>query len=352
MRDVFCGARKEIPYSKKRTQGLSESLTPSTPSSFRQNSPAKKGKSSQDNRTSQKDVLNAANRHESKENLRNGDNRRQQYRVLEENIESAQHTDDKTPLLCGVKPVIELLESDPSRIDVIYIRRSAHGEAANIPDRCRRAGIRFVLTDSRDLDRMLEKAGCRDDSHPENIIRHQGVIARLAAASYMELSLLLETAANAPLPLLIMADQIQDPGNLGTLARTLYALGGAGIIVPRHNSAFLGTGARRAAAGTLEKLPVSRVTNLSRALEQAHAAGFHIYGAAVDEESVSLYDTSLQFPAILVLGNEEKGIRQQVSRRCETKVHIPMLRNFDSLNVAQAGAICIAECARQFMLSR
>jgi 23S rRNA (guanosine2251-2'-O)-methyltransferase len=140
---------------------------------------------------------------------------------------------------------------------------------------------------------------------------------------------------------------VRDPGNLGTLARTLYALGGAGLVVPKNNSAFLGAGARRAAAGALEKLPVSRVVNLSRALDEAADAGWHIYGAAFTETSTSIYDATLRLPAILVLGSEESGIRHQVAERCEKMLHIPMRRDFDSLNVAQAGAICVAECARQ-----
>jgi len=255
---------------------------------------------------------------------------------------------EESLLLCGLKPVLELLESSPERIEAVYVRRNAHGEAAHIPARCRAAGIRFFVTDPRELDRLLEKEGHLPSAGPEAIIRHQGVIVRLSAAAYTDFPQLLAEAPAAPLPLVVMADQVQDPGNLGTLARTLYALGGAGLVVPRHNSALLGTGARRAAAGALEKLAVSRVTNLSRALDEAAEAGFHIYGAAFAENSASLYETRLEFPAVLVLGSEEKGIRQQIAKRCENLVHIPMARDFDSLNVAQAGAICIAEYARRY----
>jgi len=246
-------------------------------------------------------------------------------------------------LLCGIKPVREMLEREPSRVDVVYIRRGAHGEAASIVDSCREAGVRFHLAEPRELARMLE-----DEQVPSGTVHHQGVIARLSATSYTEYEELLAHVSEAPLPLIIMADQVQDPGNLGTLARTLYALGGAGLVVPKNNSAFLGVGARRAAAGALERLPVSRVVNLSRAIEEAVEAGFHVYGAGCGEGSTDLYKAEIEFPAILVLGSEESGIRHHVAGRCENVLRIPMRRNFDSLNVAQAGAICIAECALRY----
>ncbi len=253
-------------------------------------------------------------------------------------------TDDSAQelFLCGYKPVLELLEQDPARIDTVYLRRGAHHESARVLDLCRLAGIRFQLCDQQELERVLART--------EQRVNHQGVIARLLGTRFIELEALLSQVHTAPVPLVVALDQVQDPGNVGTLARTLYALGGVGLIVPKHNAAFLGVGARRAAAGALERLSLSRVTNLSRSLDIAREHGFQVYGAMCTSESRSVFDVKLHTPAVLVLGNEDHGIRLQVGKRCDTLLHIPMMRSFDSLNVAQAGAIFISEFVRQYKM--
>ena len=97
-------------------------------------------------------------------------------------------------------------------------------------------------------------------------------------------------------------------------------------------------------ATTLELL-----VNIARALDEARDAGFLIYGAAFGEGSLDAFTTRLHTPALLVLGNEEHGIRPQVAKRCHHLLHIPMLRTFDSLNVAQAGGILTSCFARQHL---
>lgn len=244
------------------------------------------------------------------------------------------------PLLPGLKPVLELLHDDPQRIDHLYCRKGLRSrEIAEIQDRCRRAGIRYTLVEQQALDRLCRDAGAADTAH-------QGVIARLCATSFIPLEELLAGAGRAPLPLLFALDQVQDPGNVGTLCRTLYALGCAGLILPQHNSAYLGPAARRSAAGALERLPVARVTNLARALDDAEEAGFAIYGAGLTQGSLNAFDHAPVLPAVIVLGNEEKGLRPGVAKRCSQMLHIPFARPFDSLNVAQAGGILAALAAR------
>ena len=181
-------------------------------------------------------------------------------------------------------------------------------------------------------------------------VGHQGVIARLREASFMTWEDFLIQAASAPLPLIVALDQVQDPGNVGTLARTLFAMGGAGLVLPKHNSAFLGPGARRSAAGALERLPLTQVVNLSRAVKDARDAGFVTCAAQKVEDSIDPLVEKLPLPALLVLGNEEKGVRPGVLKHCDCSLCIPFRRDFDSLNVAQAGAILISCFARSLAL--
>lgn len=238
------------------------------------------------------------------------------------------------PLLPGLKPVLELLRDTPQRIDLVYCRKGLRSpDAQQIQELCRARHVRYTLVDGAALDRLCREAAAN--------VAHQGVVARLAATEFQTLDDVLAAVHDAPLPLVLALDQVQDPGNIGTLCRSLYALGGAGILLPRHNSAYLGPAARRAAAGALDRLPVARVDNLAHALDSAEEAGLTIYGAGCGAHAVDAFAAPLQLPAVLVLGNEDKGLRPGVAKRCSQMLRIPLARDFDSLNVAQAGAILL-----------
>jgi 23S rRNA (guanosine2251-2'-O)-methyltransferase len=179
----------------------------------------------------------------------------------------------------------------------------------------------------------------------------QGVAARLSATGFITLEALLSSAMDAPLPLVLFLDQVQDPGNAGTLARTLYALGGAGLVIPRHNGVYLGATAARASAGALARLPVTKAANLGQALDKAAALGFTLYGTAAPSGAASLpfqdlFSLAPRLPAALILGAEENGLRSGIRNRCHSLLTIPLLRPFDSLNVAQAGAIILGWFSR------
>ncbi|MEW5772757.1 MAG: 23S rRNA (guanosine(2251)-2'-O)-methyltransferase RlmB [Thermodesulfobacteriota bacterium] len=238
-------------------------------------------------------------------------------------------------LLPGRKPVLEALEAAPERVEHVWVQRGLHGrDLERILDLCRERRVRFKLADRAELDRLAQGV-------------HQGVAARLAACPSLDLDDLLAGARDAPLPLILALDQVQDPGNAGALARSLYALGGAGLVLPRDRSAHLGPAAMKASAGALARLPVARVVNLSRALEACSEAGLHIYCARAGEGAADAFAARLALPAVLVLGNEEKGVRPGVEKRCDGALALPLVREFDSLGVAQAGAMLLALFSRQ-----
>lgn len=250
---------------------------------------------------------------------------------------------DTAPLLPGLKPVLELLAGEPRRVDCVFCKKGLRSpETLELQALCRQNGIRFTLVDHVTLDRLCRSnASSAQHRQGRDAIAHQGVVARLTVTGFCELDELLASASEAPLPIIIALDQVQDPGNVGTLCRTLYALGGAGIMLPLHNSAYLGPAARRAAAGALERLAVARVTNLAHALDSAEEAGLTIYGADDTATALNAFAEPMRLPAVLVLGNEDKGLRPGVAKRCAHMLRIPLARAFDSLNVAQAGAILL-----------
>lgn len=252
--------------------------------------------------------------------------------------------DSEAPMLPGIKPVLEMLEDSPQRIDTVFLRKGRHSKDMDrIIDACRASGVRFSLLEQQLFSRLYSGTS-------------QGVVARLFEAGYVEIEELLAGVMDAPLPLLLALDQIQDPGNAGTLARTLYALGGAGLITTRHKGAYLGAAAARASAGALERLPVCKAANLGQALDRAAKEGLTIYGATGRVEAAAdarghggtlldVFEFRPRLPAVLVLGSEESGMRQGMEKRCDYLLSIPMLRDFDSLNVAQAGAVIISAFA-------
>ena len=250
-------------------------------------------------------------------------------------------------------------------MDTVYLRKGRHGTGmAKILDLCRTHKVKFSLVEPSSFSRLY--AG-----------QSQGVLARLYEAGFVSVEELFASVMDAPLPLVVVLDQVKDPGNAGTLARTMYALGAAGLVLPKNNGVYLGGHAAKAAAGALQLLPVARAGSLSQTLDAAKKQGFTLYGAAMapgllagDDggtsgdagrsvadkgkalpEQVSIYSLAPRLPAILLLGSEDEGLRPGLAARCHALLHIPMQRSFDSINVAQAGAICIAAFLR-YQLSR
>lgn len=235
----------------------------------------------------------------------------------------------------GNKPVKELLLDDPRKVDFVAFRKGRHDKGLEeIVELCRKQHVPYKSVSDRDLDYMYRG-------------NHQGIAARCAALSYTPLEQMLEDAVDAPLPLIVALDQVQDTGNVGVLARTIYALGGAGLIVCQHHGAYLGAGAMRSSAGALNKLPVSKVGNLANAMKDCVNYDYTLYCARAVSGAEDVRTAELKTPAVLILGNEEKGIRPGVAKFSHGSLKIPFLREFDSLNVAQAGAIIVSEFARR-----
>lgn len=248
--------------------------------------------------------------------------------------------EDGCHYISGVKPVLELLSGMPENIECVFHKKNLDSAIAKrLSLLCSAGNIPARYAETSMLDRLCHRG-------KRGHVAHQGVVARLRMSNIRGMAEILESAGHAGLPLLLALDQIKDPGNLGTLCRTLYALGGAGMILPKHNAALIGPAAHKASAGSLALLPLAQVTNLGRALDLAEENDFHIYGASNSEPgalpAANAFECRLEFPAVIVLGSEEKGIRPGVAKRCGTLLKIPMANNFDSLNVAQAGAILIA----------
>jgi 23S rRNA (guanosine2251-2'-O)-methyltransferase len=226
----------------------------------------------------------------------------------------------------GIHPVLEALRTGSPLNRVLIARESSASQRLQeIVALCREHSVPVRFERRQVLDRLCGGAA------------HQGVAALGAAHQYRELEELLETAR-----LLVALDGIEDPHNLGAIIRTAHAAGAAGVVVPERRSAPLTEAVAKAAAGALEYLPVARVGNLNRALETLKQRGFWIYG--LDERGEHAYDAiDYALPTVFVLGAEGGGLHQQVRKRCDFLIRIPLAGRIPSLNVSVAAGVVLFE---------
>uniref|UniRef100_UPI002F3521CE 23S rRNA (guanosine(2251)-2'-O)-methyltransferase RlmB n=1 Tax=Planktothrix serta TaxID=1678310 RepID=UPI002F3521CE len=176
---------------------------------------------------------------------------------------------------------------------------------------------------------------------------HQGIAAQISPYTYKDLNELIETAkAASSQPVIIVADGIQDPHNLGAIIRTAEAIGAQGLIVPQRRAVGITSTVMKVAAGSLETFPVARVINLSRALEDLKAAGFWIYGALATAEK-TLSTVEFKGAIALVVGSEGEGLSHLIEQNCDVLVSIPLSGETASLNVSVATGMALYEIYRQ-----
>jgi 23S rRNA (guanosine2251-2'-O)-methyltransferase len=176
----------------------------------------------------------------------------------------------------------------------------------------------------------------------------------LEAEPLPELSLesLLHSIA-AENPTLVALDGVEDPQNLGAIARVAEAAGVAGLILPRRRSAPLSPAVARASAGAIEWLPCARVPNLPRALNELKSKGFWVFGSE-PEASLDLFelpDRALEGRRVVVFGAEGRGVRRGVERVLDYRVRIPLGGRVASLNVSSAAAVFLFELNRRSQLA-
>lgn len=242
---------------------------------------------------------------------------------------------EESQLVTGSQAVLQVVLDQPELVDIVFVQKNKSKNTQKLIASCKERQVKYQFVPKEKLDSLTNT-------------NHQGLAARLLQTQYCSLQELYSAVDSAPLPLLIALDQVQDQGNVGGLARSAYALGAAGIALTKNRSAFLGSRAHKSAAGALSKLPIARITNMARFLRECQDRFYVPYYAGTDSACYEVYDCRLEWPAILVLGNEEKGVRPGVRKECRAGLTIPMLRSFDSLNVTQAGCILLGEMLRQW----
>jgi 23S rRNA (guanosine2251-2'-O)-methyltransferase len=208
----------------------------------------------------------------------------------------------------------------------------------------------FTLIDqAKSNGTVVDEVDAQRLSYLSNGGNHQGIVAQVAPHDYLEIEELITRAlAATDSPIIIVADGITDPQNLGSIVRTAEALGAQGVVIPQRRAVGITSTVLKVAAGALEYLPVARVVNLSRALGQLKEAGFWIYGTMAEaEQAIHTVDFTDRRPVVLAVGSEGDGLSLLTQKGCDLLVSIPLKGKTPSLNVANAAAMCLYEISRQ-----
>lgn len=244
-----------------------------------------------------------------------------------------------TNVVYGLNAVLEAVRAGKRQIETIIILESARPERVrSLLDLARQQRIPVHRVPRFDLDRNLGDAS------------HQGVMARIAAARYANADDLL-TSLEAKIgtedpPLILGLDGIEDPRNFGSILRTAECAGAHGVFIPERRATGLTDIVAKVSAGALEYIPVARVTNLVRLIEQLKERNIWVVGAAGD--AAQLYtEWDWRLPVAVFLGNEGEGLHRLVREHCDTLVKIPQCGKIESLNVSVAAGVLLYEVRRQ-----
>lgn len=180
-----------------------------------------------------------------------------------------------------------------------------------------------------------------------NGIVHQGVVMQVPEYRYVDLDRIRARAERAGEPLLVMAlDGVTDPRNLGAVLRSAGAFGAHGVVVPERRAAGVTAAAWKVSAGAAARVPVARVTNLVRALDELRRAGAFVVGLDAGGQT-AIEDLHLATdPVVLVVGSEGKGLSRLVRERCDLVASVPIRNQVESLNAGVAAGIALYEVDR------
>ncbi len=237
-------------------------------------------------------------------------------------------------VLYGLHAVEEAIRSGSRRLDHVLLARERSPRLERLGELCKSAKVPFSLSDKDQLTRLAKTDA------------HQGVVAQVRERQFLAVEDLLRRESRFGKRFFLALDGVEDPHNLGALLRSADGAGVDGVVLPDRRSAPISAVVAKTSAGASEHVPIARVTNITRALEQMKKAGIWIVG--LDERGTPDY-TDFDFGAdcCLVLGAEGSGLHDLVKKTCDHLLRIPMAGSVPSLNVSVAGAVVMYEALRQ-----
>lgn len=239
----------------------------------------------------------------------------------------------------GRNAVLEAFRSGKP-IDKVYIL-----------DGCQDGPVRTIVREAKKHDTIINFVTKERLDQLSETKKHQGVIAHGAAYEYSNIEDMLALAKEKEEdPFLILLDNIEDPHNLGAIIRTANLAGAHGVIIPKRRAAGLTATVAKTSAGALNYIPVAKVTNLVKTMEELKAKG--LWFVCADMGGKTMYDLNLTGPIGMVIGNEGEGVGRLVKEKCDFTASIPMKGDIDSLNASVAAGVLAYEIVRQRMVGK
>ncbi len=234
----------------------------------------------------------------------------------------------------GRNAILEALRNGRDMEKLLVIKASAEGTIKRIIAQASKKGVVIQEVSRQKLDEL---------SQTKN---HQGVIAIVSAHNYATVGDILENAKSkgAP-PFIVVLDGITDPHNLGAIIRSAECAGAHGVIIPKHRSVGLNATVGKTSAGAIEYMPVARVTNIVKTMEQLKKEG--LWFACADMKGLDYFDTDMKGAIGVVIGSEGDGVSRLVKENCDFTVAIPMYGKIASLNASVAAGLLLYEVVRQ-----
>lgn len=239
-------------------------------------------------------------------------------------------------VIVGRHAVTQALAEQPEMAGELLLAAGDQGPALNrLADAARAAGVKVRRAPRQRLNELAAGAS------------HQGVALMMAAFPYADLEDIIEAAqAAGERALVVIADHIQDPHNLGAILRSAAAAGAQGLVMPKDRACPLTPAAIKAAAGAASLVPVARVTNLSAAAQELKGAGLWLLAAAT-RQAPAPWEHDLVRPLVLVVGGEHKGVGSRLMSLCDMSASLPLAEGVESLNASVAAGALLFEIVRQ-----
>ena len=231
---------------------------------------------------------------------------------------------DEKYILTGRNPIREALKNNRDLEKLLVQKGELSGSAMEIVKIAKERKILVQTVEKKRLDEITP--------------RHQGLIAFASAYHYSTVEDMLALAAERnEKPFLILLDGITDPHNLGAIIRSAECTGAHGVIVPVHRSVGLTPAAVKSSAGAVEYIPIARVSNLNKTIEELQKKNIWVYALTMNGRNYE--EVSFDGGTAVVIGSEGTGISKLTEEKCDLSVSLPMKGHLDSLNASVAAGV-------------
>ncbi|WP_045468515.1 23S rRNA (guanosine(2251)-2'-O)-methyltransferase RlmB [Sporocytophaga myxococcoides] len=241
---------------------------------------------------------------------------------------------NKSELLFGIRPIIEAIEAG-KEIDKILVQKE---QSSPLMNELLQAAFHHKVPVQRvpveKLNRITKK-------------NHQGAICFMSSIVYASLdNVISDCFQSGTVPMILVLDRITDVRNFGAIARTAECMGVHAIVIPAKGAAQINSDAVKTSAGALNHIPVCREESLIKTIKYLKESGLSVI-ACTEKAQKTIAQAAYNDPVAIVVGSEEDGISDEIIKKADEIVRIPMTGKIGSLNVSVAAGMILYEAVRQ-----